>query len=174
MRQTNLQRTGILITLLISSFITAMSTTVTGNMIPNIMVFYSVSSSTAQWLTSGATLLSGIIIPITAFLIKRISNKLYYMIAMSFFTVGSFTASLAPTFAVLMVSRLIQALGCGMLLSFAQIIILAIYPKEKQGTMMATYSMAALVSAMVGPTYAGLLMDAVGIKGVFIDRKSVV
>lgn len=56
------RRNGILLTLLLSSFITAMSTTVTGNMIPNLMVYFSVSSSAAQWLTSGATLLSGIIV----------------------------------------------------------------------------------------------------------------
>nr|MCR4674403.1 MFS transporter [Lachnospiraceae bacterium] len=68
-----------------------------------------------------------------------------------------------------LVSRLIQALGCGMMLSFAQIIILTIYPKEKHGTMMAAYSMAASISSMVGPTYAGLLMDSVGWRGVFVS-----
>lgn len=166
---TNFNRTGILITLLVSSFITAMSTTVTGNMIPNLMLYFNVSSSTAQWLTSGATLLSGIIIPITAFLIKKVPNKFYYLMAMCAFTVGSFSASITTNFQILLISRLVQALGCGMLLSFAQIIILTIYPKEKHGTMMAAYSMAASVSSMIGPTYAGLLMDTVGWRGVFVS-----
>lgn len=74
----NIQRTGILITLLAAAFITSMSTTVTGNMIPNFMDFFGVSSNLAQWLTSGATLISGITIPITAFLIKRVPNKVYF------------------------------------------------------------------------------------------------
>ena len=112
------RRNGILLTLLLSSFITAMSTTVTGNMIPNLMVYFSVSSSAAQWLTSGATLLSGIIIPITAVMMKRMPNKLYYLLAMSLFTIGSLGACVATDFPVLLCSRLIQALGCGMLLSF--------------------------------------------------------
>ncbi|MBD5471868.1 MAG: multidrug efflux MFS transporter [Lachnospiraceae bacterium] len=165
----DLQRTGILVTLLAAAFITSMSTTVTGNMIPNFTEFFGVSSNLAQWLTSGATLISGITIPITAFLIKRMPNKIYFFSAMTAFTTGSLAAFLAFNFPMLLVSRLVQAIGCGMLLSFAQIVLLKLYPKEKHGTIMAAYSMAAMVSSVVGPTYAGLIMDAFGWQGVFVS-----
>ena len=163
----NFQRTGILITLLAASFITSMSTTVTGNMIPNFTKFFGVSSNLAQWLTSGATLISGITIPITAFLIKKVPNKVYFFSAMAAFTVGSLGATLAVNFPMLLICRLLQAVGCGMLLSFAQIVLLKLYPKEKHGTIMAAYSMAATVSSVVGPTYAGLMIDTFGWQGVF-------
>lgn len=163
----NVQRTGILITLLAAAFITSMSTTVTGNMIPNFTEFFGVSSNLAQWLTSGATLISGITIPITAFLIKRVPNKVYFFSAMTAFTAGSLTAVLSVNFPMLLISRLFQAVGCGMLLSFAQIVLLKLYPKEKHGTIMGAYSMAAMVSSVVGPTYAGLMLDSFGWKGVF-------
>ncbi len=163
----NVQRTGILITLLAAAFITSMSTTVTGNMIPNFTEFFGVSSNLAQWLTSGATLISGITIPITAFLIKRVSNRAYFFSAMTTFTVGSLAAVLSVNFPMLLISRLFQAVGCGMLLSFAQIVLLKLYPKEKHGTIMGAYSMAAMVSSVVGPTYAGLILDSFGWKGVF-------
>ena len=163
----NVQRTGILITLLVAAFITSMSTTVTGNMIPNFTEFFGVSSNLAQWLTSGATLISGITIPITAFLIKRVSNKVYFFSAMTAFTVGSLAAVLSVNFPMLLISRLFQAVGCGMLLPFAQIVLLKLYPKEKHGTIMGAYSMAAMVSAVIGPTYAGLVLDSFGWKGVF-------
>ena len=161
----DLQRTGILITLLAAAFTTSMSTTVTGNMIPNFTAFFGVSSNLAQWLTSGATLISGITIPITAFLIKRVPNRVYFFSAMTAFTAGSLAAFLAVNFPMLLVSRLVQAVGCGMLLSFAQIVLLRLYPKEKHGTVMAAYSMAAMVSSVVGPTYAGLIMDTFGCRG---------
>ena len=168
-RISDLQRTGILVTLLAAAFITSMSTTVTGNMIPNFTNFFGVSSNLAQWLTSGATLISGITIPITAFLIKRVPNKIYFLSAMTAFTTGSLAAFLAFNFSMLLVSRLVQAIGCGMLLSFAQIVLLKLYPKEKHGTIMAAYSMAAMVSSVVGPTYAGLIMDVFGWQGVFVS-----
>ena len=163
----NVQRTGFLITLLAAAFITSMSTTVTGNMIPNFTEFFGVSSNLAQWLTSGATLISGITIPITAFLIKRVPNKVYFFSAMTAFTAGSLAAVLSVSFPMLLISRLFQAVGCGMLLSFAQIVLLKLYPKEKHGTIMGAYSMAAMVSSVVGPTYAGLILDSFGWKGVF-------
>ena len=136
-------------------------------MIPNFTAYFGVSSNLAQWLTSGATLLSGITIPITAFLIKRVPNRAYFLSAITAYTVGSLGAFLASGFSMLLISRLLQAVGCGMLLSFAQIVLLKLYPKEKHGTIMAAYSMAAMVSSIVGPTYAGLIMDAFGWKGVF-------
>ena len=163
----DVQRTGILITLLAAAFITSMSTTVTANMIPNFTEYFGVSSNLAQWLTSGATLISGITIPITAFLIKRVPNKVYFFSAMTAFTVGSLAAVLSVNFPMLLISRLFQAVGCGMLLSFAQIVLLKLYPKEKHGTIMGAYSMAAMVSSVVGPTYAGLILDSFGWKGVF-------
>ena len=159
--------TAIMVTLLVAAFVTAMSTTVTGNMIPNFIDYFGVTSSLAQWLTSGATLISGVTVPVTAFLIKRVPNRTYFLAAMLFFTLGSLGAYMAESFAFLLVCRLIQAIGCGMLLSFAQIVLLALYPPESHGTIMAAYAMAATVSSVVGPTYAGLLLDHVGWRGVF-------
>lgn len=90
-----------------------------------------------------------------------------FLFAMTAFTAGSLAAVLSVNFPMLLVSRLFQAVGCGMLLSFAQIVLLKLYPKEKHGTIMGAYSMAAMVSSVVGPTYAGLILDSFGWKGVF-------
>lgn len=158
---------GIFITLIIAIFVTSMSTTVTANMIPNFTDYFGVSANLAQWLTSGATLVSGIIIPVTAFLIKKVPNKIYFYIAMTAYTVGSLFVFLAQAFPILLVSRLIQAIGCGMLIPFGQIIFLNIFPHEKHGTAMAAFSMASMVSTVVGPTYAGLMLEAFGWRGVF-------
>lgn len=84
---------------------------------------------------------------------------------MTSFTAGSLAVVLSVNFPMLLISRLFQAVGCGMLLSFAQIVLLKVYPKEKHGTIMGAYSMAAMVSSVVGPTYAGLILDSFGWKG---------
>lgn len=165
----SLQKTGIFLTLISGTFVTAMSTTVTANMIPNFTEYFGVTAGLAQWLTSGATLISGIIIPVTAFLLKKVPNRLYFFATMLAYTVGSLSAFLAQSFPVLLVSRLIQAIGCGMMVPFGQIMLLKLYPKEKHGRVMAAFSMASMVSTVVGPTYAGLMLEAVGWRGVFIS-----
>lgn len=165
----SMQKTGIFLTLIIGTFITAMSTTVTANMIPNFTEYFGVSANLAQWLTSGATLISGIIIPVTAFLLKRMPNKIYFLVTMLAYTLGSLSAFLAQAFPVLLVSRLVQAVGCGMMIPFGQIMLLNLYPPEKHGRVMAAFSMASMVSTVVGPTYAGLMLEAVGWRGVFVS-----
>lgn len=165
----SIQKRGIFITLIVATFITSMSTTVTANMIPNFTDYFGVSANLAQWLTSGATLVSGIIIPITAFLIKKVPNKIYFFAAMIAYTVGSLAVFLAPSFPIVLVSRLIQAVGCGMLIPFGQIILLNIFPVEKHGMAMSAFSMASMVSTVVGPTYAGLMLEAFGWRGVFVS-----
>lgn len=163
------QKTGIFITLIVSTFVTSMSTTVTANMIPNFTEYFGVSANLAQWLTSGATLISGIIIPVTAFLLKKVPNKMYFFATMTAYTLGSLFSSLALNFPVLLVSRMIQAVGCGMMIPFGQIMLLNLYPIEKHGRVMAAFSMASMVSTVVGPTYAGLMLETVGWRGVFIS-----
>lgn len=88
---------------------------------------------------------------------------------MTIFGAGSFLAFMASSFPLLLLGRLIQAIGCGMMLSFAQIILLAVYPKKKHGTIMASYSVAATLSSIIGPTYAGFLLDAFGWQSVFLS-----
>lgn len=165
----DIKRTGILITLLAAAFLTSMSTAVTGNMIPNFTAYFGISSDLAQWLSGGAALISGVTLPITAFLIKRIPNRIYFLSAMSAFSAGSLAAFLSTDFPILLASRLLQAFGCGMLLSFGQIILLRLYPKEKHGFVMSAYSMSSLVSSVAGPTFAGLIMEHSGWRGVFLS-----
>lgn len=165
----SVQKTGVFFTLIIGTFITAMSTTVTANMIPNFTAYFGVSANLAQWLTSGATLISGITIPVTAFLIKKVPNKIYFLATMMAYTLGSLSAFLAQSFPVLLVSRLVQAVGCGMMIPFGQIMLLNLYPPIKHGRVMAAFSMASMVSTVVGPTYAGLMLEAVGWRGVFVS-----
>ena len=136
-------------------------------MIPNFTKYFDVSANLAQWLTSGATLVSGIIIPVTAFLIKKVPNKIYFFVTMSAYTIGTLAAFLAQSFYILLVSRLVQAVGCGMMIPFGQVMLLNVFPSEKHGRVMAAFSMASMVSTVIGPTYAGLMLDSFGWRGVF-------
>jgi EmrB/QacA subfamily drug resistance transporter len=67
----------------------------------------------------------------------------------------------------MMVGRVLQACGNGILLSVAQVTILSIYPIEKKGTMMGTYGLATTAAPVIAPTIAGLMIDAFGWKSIF-------
>src|SRR5699024_12410704 len=67
----------------------------------------------------------------------------------------------------MMVGRVLQACGNGILMAAAQVVILTVYPIEKKGTMMGTYGLATTAAPIIAPTVAGLLIDAFGWKSIF-------
>lgn len=163
------QRLCISILLLSASFMTALSTSVTGNMLPPIQADLHIAPGAAQWLTSGAMMASGVLLPLTAAWIRRVSNRVYFLCAMGIFCAGSLIALFAPGFVLLVTGRVLQGAGCGMTLSFVQIILLALYPRDAHGRVLAGYAMSSTLASIIGPGYAGILTDRFGWRGVFFS-----
>ena len=164
---TKSQRTCLFITLMAGTMMSSMTITSTSIMLPSIIQAFGVSTVTAQWLTSGASLTSGIMIPIAAYLIKRFPSKHYFIAAMMIYSFGSLLGAVALSFPILLLGRLIQAVGCGMLLSFSQIVIMTIFPRENHGTVMGIFSLGATFAPVVAPSIAGLVVDQLGWQSMF-------
>ena len=71
------------------AFVTVLNQTLVTPALPSIMVEMSVDQSTAQWLTTGFTLVNAIMIPITAFLQDRFSTRKLFVFSMSFWAAVS-------------------------------------------------------------------------------------
>lgn len=155
------------VVLLIGTVVASLLQTALTTALPNIMQEFEISSTTGQWLTSGFSLAMGIMIPATAFLIKRIPTKKLFMASMLLFAAGSLLSALAPSFTLLLFGRIIQALGTGVLLSLTQVVILTIYPVAQQGKMMGIYGLAASAAPVIAPTITGLLIDYMNWRVVF-------
>ncbi len=123
--------------------------------------------TTGQWLTSGYSLVMAIVMPLSAFLITRFRTKRLYACAIFIFVIGLLISGLAVNFPMMMVGRVIQASGGGMLTSMAQVIILSIFPAERKGTAMGWYGLSIGAAPVVAPTLAGLLVDSVGWRMIF-------
>ncbi|KRM30585.1 MFS family major facilitator transporter, multidrug cation symporter [Agrilactobacillus composti DSM 18527 = JCM 14202] len=145
--------------MLIGTMISSLLQTALTTALPDIMKDFQVSATTGQWLTSGFSLAMGIMIPATAFLIKRLPTKILFIGSMTLFALGSLLSAIAPVFIVLLLGRIIQAMGTGILLSLTQVVILTIYPQSKQGAVMGIYGLAASAAPVIAPTLTGLLID---------------
>ncbi len=107
------KRIIMLAVLVFGTFVTVLNQTVVAPALPSVMAEMSVDASTAQWLTTGFTLVNAIMIPITAFLTDRFTTKRLFLVSMAIFTAGSALAGWGPSFAVLLLGRLVQAAGAG-------------------------------------------------------------
>ncbi|MEK4425418.1 MDR family MFS transporter [Solibacillus sp. FSL K6-1523] len=155
---TNSKRTLIVAIVLSAAFVSILNQTLLMIAMPPIMADFQIDASAAQWLTTIYLLTNGILIPITAYLIGRFSNRALLLTALSLFTVGTLIGAFAPNYPVLLGARVIQAAGAGIIMPLMQTIILTLYPKEQRGSVMGIAGLVTGFAPAVGPTLAGWLL----------------
>src|SRR5690625_4344493 len=104
-------------------------------------------------------LVNGIVIPASDFLITRFTNRSIFLWAMSLFTLGTFIAMVSPTFSLLVVGRMLQASGSGMMMPLLMNVILIAFPIEKRGTAMGFFGLVMFVAPAIGPTLSGWVIQ---------------
>jgi EmrB/QacA subfamily drug resistance transporter len=164
---TDRKRTLIFMNLIISGIASSILSTAMTTALPNVISYFGIDTTSGQWITSGYSLAMGMVMPLTAFLITKFPTKKLYISGIGIFLIGLFCSLFAGNFGIMMVGRVLQACGNGVLLSVAQVTILSIYPIEKKGTMMGTYGLATTAAPVIAPTIAGLMIDAFGWKSIF-------
>src|SRR5699024_9518930 len=135
--------------------------------LPTIMVEFSVKPSMVQWITTSYMLINGILIPASAFFIQKYSNRLVFLTAMSLFKLGTAVAMISPTFAILIVGRMLQASGSAMMMPLLMNIMLTAFPIERRGTAMGFFGLVMFVAPAIGPTLSGWVIEHYSWKTLF-------
>lgn len=92
--------------------------------------------STVQWLAAAYMLGAAVMVPVSAFAYRSIRTRPLFLFSAGLLVAGSVIGGLAPNFTVLLVGRIVQALGTGMLIPVGMNITLEVAPREKLGTYM--------------------------------------
>lgn len=158
MKQQTYKRNLIVGILLSASFVTILNQTLIIIAIPPIMGDFQINPSSAQWLTTAFILTNGILIPITAFFIEKFSSKHLLITALSVFSLGTFLGGVAPNFSILLLARVIQAVGAGIMMPLMQTVMLTLFPPEKRGSAMGVVGLVTGFAPAIGPTLAGWLI----------------
>ena len=148
-----------LIVMIFGTFVTVLNQTLVTPALPSIMVEMGVDANTAQWLTTGFTLVNAIMIPVTAYLTDRFSTRGLFGVSMAVFTAGSALAGWGPDFAVLLIGRLLQAAGAGILMPMVMTVLMLTFPQENRGTAMGIFGIVIAFAPAIGPSAAGFIID---------------
>jgi EmrB/QacA subfamily drug resistance transporter len=148
----------ILVALMLGAFVAILNQTLLNVAIPHIMNDLGVSANTVQWLSTGYMLVNGIAIPITAYLIEKFGTRKLLIFAIFLFTIGSLVCSFSANFSMLMVGRVIQACGAGIIMPLLMTVFFAIFPPEKRGKAMGIMGIVMIFAPAVGPTLSGWLI----------------
>ncbi|AXK44212.1 DHA2 family efflux MFS transporter permease subunit [Brachybacterium saurashtrense] len=145
--------------LVVSAFVMILNETLLSVALPTLMADLSITAVTAQWLATGFMLTMAVVIPTTGFLMKRLASRRVFQLAMGLFLVGTTAAMLAPSFAVLLGARVVQAAGTAMVLPLLMTTILALVPLRSRGLVMGLVGVVISAAPALGPSISGFVLE---------------
>ncbi len=153
------QKALMITALLTGAFMGITNETLLATALPSIQDAFSISQSEVQWITTVFLMTNGIMIPISAFLIDRFTTRGLFLTAISLFGLGTAVAAIAPIYPVLLLGRIIQASGSGIMLPLLMTVLLAIIPVHRRGTAMGLIGLVIAFGPAIGPTLSGWLLE---------------
>ena len=120
------------------------------------------------WVMTSYLCATAVIAPLTGWLRRRYGARRLFPGAIIAFIGASLLCSLAPNGLAVILARILQGAGAGVMLPLAQAILLDIYPKEQHGRMLAVWGAALMLGPVVGPAIGGVITDLASWRWVFV------
>ncbi|MEW1975420.1 MDR family MFS transporter [Microbacterium profundi] len=153
--------------LLVAAFVAILNETTMGIAIPHLNADLGIPPELGQWLTSAFMLTMAIVIPTTGFLLQRFTTRQVFIAAMSAFSLGTIVALIAPGFEVLLVGRVIQAGGTGIMMPLLMTTMMNVVPPQSRGRMMGRVGLVISLAPAIGPTLAGAVLETLSWRWLF-------
>ncbi|QXE20301.1 DHA2 family efflux MFS transporter permease subunit [Clostridium sp. 001] len=135
--------------------------------IPKMMAVFNVSLDDVQWVLTAYTLTLGAIVPITGFLSEKFGNKKLYIFSLISFTIGSLLCGIAWSNTSMIIFRIIQAIGGGMIMPVSMTIILKMFNFKERGLAMGFWGIASMAAPAIGPTLGGYIIEKLSWRLIF-------
>src|SRR6195256_2294398 len=112
-----------------------------------------------QWVVTGYILALAAVIPVTGWAARRYGAKRVYMTSLVLFTAGSALCAVASSTTSLVLFRVLQGVGGGMLMPVGQLIMAQVAGPKRMGRVMGVVAMPAMLGPILGPVVGGLILQ---------------
>lgn len=157
-----------LVAIIVGMFMVILDGTAMNVAMPGLMEDFSSSMTLVQWTITGYALAQAAVIPLAGWMSDRFGAKQIFLFSIIMFTIGSGLCALASTAEQLIVFRVIQGLGGGMVAPIAMAFTFRLSPPGKQGAVMGMIGIPMLLAPALGPVVAGWLIEYVTWHWIFI------
>lgn len=163
-----MRRWWILGSIAFGTFISVVNNTIVNVALPTISRMMGLDLKVLQWvilvflLTVSATLL------VAGRLADLVGRKWIYTGGFLVLMAGSLICGLASGFFILLVGRVIQAVGAAMPMANGMAITAATFPPEERGRALGIVGSVVAIGAFLGPVLGGFLVDVLGWRWVFL------
>jgi EmrB/QacA subfamily drug resistance transporter len=117
------------------------------------------SISQIQWVVTGYLLSLAAVIPVTGWAARRFGAKRVYMTSLVLFTLGSGLCAVASSTTSLVVFRVLQGVGGGMIMPVGQLIMAQVAGPKRMGRVMGVVTMPAMLAPILGPVVGGAILQ---------------
>jgi EmrB/QacA subfamily drug resistance transporter len=162
------RRIGILLICCMSLLIVGLDVTIVNVALPSIGRDLHASVSGLQWTIDAYTLVLASLLMLSGSMADRLGRKRTFVAGLIVFSAGSLLCSLAPSLGLLVVFRMLQAVGGSMLNPVAMSIITNTFtdPRERAQAV-GVWGGVVGISMALGPVLGGLLVSSAGWRSVF-------
>jgi len=127
--------------------------------VPHMAGAFGSTRDEVNWVVTSYMITHAIMLPISGWLENYFGRRNFLKLITVIFGIGSLICLISTNLNMLIFGRIIQGIGGGPFMPLSQAILLQVYPKEKHGIAMGIFSIAVMVSAIMGPAIGGYLVD---------------
>lgn len=111
------------------------------------------------WVLTSYLCAAAVAVPLTGWLRRRFGARDVYTAAIGLFVIGSLLCALAPNAPAIILFRVIQGAGGGVLPALSQAVLLDLHPRERHARMLALWGAVAMLGPILGPVLGGVATD---------------
>ena len=161
-------RWSILIIMVMGTFMAALDASIVNVALPNMARELQVSTSSIQLVaTSYLVVVAGIVL-IFGRLGDMLGKTRMFMLGLGLFTLSSLLCGITHSFPVLIMARVIQAIGAAGLMANNQGIVTEVFPPSERGKALGILGTAVALGSLVGPGLGGLIVGAASWEYIFL------
>ncbi|HAJ80143.1 MAG TPA: drug:proton antiporter [Fibrobacteres bacterium] len=149
----------VLVNIMIGTFMIVLNSTIVNTALPKIMASFGISVEEAQWIVTAYMLALAVMLPTSGWLADHFGYKRIYAIGLAVFTLFSFLCGISWNEKSLIVMRIFQGMGGGLIQPIGMAIVMREFPPEQRGLAMGFWSIASAASVSLGPMLGGALSD---------------
>jgi EmrB/QacA subfamily drug resistance transporter len=124
--------------------------------------------SQIQWVVTGYLLSLAAVIPLTGWAARRFGAKRVYIVSLVLFTIGSALCGLASSATSLVIFRVLQGAGGGMIMPVGQMIMAEVAGPKRMGRVMGFTVVPAMLAPILGPVVGGLILQSLHWSWIFL------
>jgi EmrB/QacA subfamily drug resistance transporter len=151
----------------LGAIMSILDATIVNVAVPTLGREFQTSISTIQWVLTGYLLAFAAVIPLTGWACQRLGAKRVWITALLLFMAGSILAGLAWSIEALILFRILQGLGGGLILPVGQTILAQAAGPQRMGRVMSIVGVPMLLGPVLGPVLGGVLVDQVSWRWIF-------